>query len=290
MTKQLFRKATRGAKRSRLFIYSGSGHGKTWTSLEAATAAQRVFGGEILLLDSENNSATAYADNFDFMTAPVDLPEFTRGVPSFSPENYIKAMDAAQEAGYRICIVDGVSPMWKWLVEQSNVLGKAKYGNNSWAAWSELRPRVDRFVEAVIASDMHLILTARAKQLWEDGEKKGQKIRVGEAPRMSEEFIFEVDVALQMFDGGVMVVDKTRASEALPPNLTVTHPNADFFLPFYQWMAGDGGEVTYKYGNGDEVPEAAVTRRIFNQYVAVHNGEVPQDSDALKEWHTKNNS
>lgn len=284
----VFKKAQRGPKKSRLFLYAGSGHGKTYTSLVAGTAAREVFGENLVLLGSENNSATLYAEEFDFDYAPLDHADFlTRGVAKFSPENYIKAMDAASEAGYGIIIVDGVSPMWSWLVDQSQVLGRSKFGGNSWAAWSDLRPRVDAFVEAVIASPSHLILTARAKQLWDDGEKKGQKIRVGEAPRMSDEFIYEVDVAIQMFPGAVAVVDKTRANEVMPPDLNKTKPGVDFFRPFYEWISGDETESIYSYGDGTEVPSNAKSRRVFNQYVAAHNGDVPENREALAEWYEK---
>ena len=114
MADLVFTKATKTQAKLRLALDGPSGSGKTYTALTAATAMAN--GGKIAVIDTERGSASLYSDKFNF-----DVLELN----TFSPEIYTKAIEAAEEAGYSVIVIDC-----------SRMLGKAKV-----APWIWLMPQ-----------------------------------------------------------------------------------------------------------------------------------------------------
>src|SRR4051812_828726 len=94
-----FTKATKSKAKLRLALMGPPGAGKTWTALSVAQG----LGGKVALIDTENASASKYADHFDFDTLVLT---------EFSPRAYVLALKAAAEAGYQSVIVDSLSHAW----------------------------------------------------------------------------------------------------------------------------------------------------------------------------------
>ncbi|HHR6639981.1 TPA: AAA family ATPase, partial [Providencia alcalifaciens] len=89
-----FAKALRKKAKLRLALTGPSGSGKTYGALEIA----KGLGGKTAVIDTEKGSASLYSDRFNFDVLELD--------PPFTPERFIEAIGAAQEAGYDNLIID----------------------------------------------------------------------------------------------------------------------------------------------------------------------------------------
>ncbi|MEY0948576.1 ATP-binding protein [Providencia manganoxydans] len=149
-----FAKALRKKAKLRLALTGPSGSGKTYGALEIA----KGLGGKTAVIDTEKGSASLYSDRFDFDVLELD--------PPFTPERFIEAIGAAQEAGYDNLIIDSITHEWSGsggCLELLDGLAKAKYRGNTWSAWSEITPRHNAFLDAILRSDLHIIATMRSK-------------------------------------------------------------------------------------------------------------------------------
>ncbi|MBI6481557.1 ATP-binding protein, partial [Proteus mirabilis] len=149
-----FAKAMRKKAKLRLALTGPSGSGKTYGALEIA----KGLGGKTALIDTEKGSASLYSDRFNFDVLELD--------PPFTPERFIEAIGVAQEAGYDNLIIDSITHEWSGTggcLELLDVLAKAKYRGNTWSAWSEITPRHNAFLDAILRSDLHIIATMRSK-------------------------------------------------------------------------------------------------------------------------------
>lgn len=110
------------------------------------------------MIDTEKGSASLYSDRFNFDVLELD--------PPFTPERFIEAIVAAQEAGYDNLIIDSITHEWSGsggCLELLDGLAKAKYRGNTWSAWSEITPRHNAFLDSILRSDLHIIATMRSK-------------------------------------------------------------------------------------------------------------------------------
>lgn len=149
-----FAKALRKKAKLRLALTGPSGSGKTYGALEIA----KGLGGKTAVIDTEKGSASLYSDRFNFDVLELD--------PPFTPERFIEAIGAAQEAGYDNLIIDSITHEWSGsggCLELLDGLAKAKYRGNTWPAWSEITPRHNAFLDAILRSDLHIIATMRSK-------------------------------------------------------------------------------------------------------------------------------
>lgn len=200
----MFKKAERKQSKLRLALSGASGSGKTIGALMIA----KGLGGSIAVLDTENGSASLYADMFDFDV--VNL------APPFNPERFIEVIKAAEKAGYDTLIIDSSTHEWSGTggcLEIVDNLAKAKFRGNSWSAWSEVTPRHRAFVDAMLQSKMHIITTMRSKtetaQVEVNGKKQVQKLGMKTEQRDGIEYEFTVCLDL-VHDSNYAMVSKDR--------------------------------------------------------------------------------
>ena len=74
-----FTKATKSQAKARIALIGPSGSGKTYTALRLSQA----LGDRVAVIDTENASASKYADEFDFDVLALD---------HFAPQTYIQAI------------------------------------------------------------------------------------------------------------------------------------------------------------------------------------------------------
>jgi hypothetical protein len=216
MSKITFTKAARKRAKLRLAISGVAGSGKTTAALEIATGLIGNSGGRIAVLDTEKGSASLYATSYEYDVMELDAP--------YTPERYIEVIQAAEEAGYALLIIDSASPEWNGsggCTEANEELAQAKFRGNTWSAWSSTTPRHRSFIEAMLQSKMHIIATFRAK---EDTVQEGGKIRkVGMKMEAREGTSFEFSVVFELEHTSHMAnvtKDRTRLFGSDPHKVT----------------------------------------------------------------------
>lgn len=200
----MFKKAERKQAKLRLALSGPSGSGKTTGALLIA----KGIGGKIAVLDTERGSASLYADLCDF-----DVVELG---PPYTPERYIEIIRAAEKAGYDTLILDSITHEWNGqggVLEIVDAVARTRFKGNSYAAWNEGTPRHQKFIDAMLASSMHIIATMRSKAVYVDKEENGKKTltKQGAAPQQRDGLEYEFTVVLDLsVDGHFAVASKDR--------------------------------------------------------------------------------
>lgn len=223
------RKARRSAAKLRLLIGAVSGGGKTYSALLLA----KGLGGKTFVIDTENGSSDLYEDLHDFEV--IDLK------PPFSPERYVKAIEAAEQLVAEVIIIDSVTHCWSGkggCLELVDDIAKAKFRGNTWSAFSEITPRWRAFVDAILRSKAHVICTGRSKtetaQVEENGRKKVVKLGMKMEARDGLEYEFTVVLDL-VHDGHYATVTKDRTGVFTGDPKPVT---VDTGRELAKWLAG----------------------------------------------------
>jgi KaiC/GvpD/RAD55 family RecA-like ATPase len=236
-----FYKATKTRARLRLALIGPAGSGKTYTAIKLALEFGRQLLGRaprVAVIDSERESASKYADIFDFDTWPLE---------SFSPETYVQAIEAAEEQGYDVCVIDSLSHAWMGkdgALEQVDKVTKRSQSNNQFFAWREVTPMHNALVDAMLRSKMHIIATIRVKTEYViDEDSRGKKVprRIGLAPVQRDGLDYEFDVVGDMtLDNELVVSGKSRCSE-LKGNI-YKKPGVEVARILAAWL-GSGAEA-----------------------------------------------
>ena len=199
-----FIKAERKKSKLRLALCGVSGSGKTTAALQIA----KGLGGKTALIDTESRSASLYADQFDFDTLELEAP--------YSPERFIQAIEAAENAGYDNVIIDSMSHEWVGsggCLEINDLLGKTKYKGNSFGAWGETGSRHIKFLEKIVTSKVHIIATVRMKSEHVQDIKTKKVNKVGMKYEMREDFEFEFTSVFNIDrEGHYAISSKDRTS------------------------------------------------------------------------------
>lgn len=227
----MFKKAVKQEAKLRLAIAGPSGSGKTYTALAVAQA----FGGSVAVVDTEHGSASKYADLFHFDVLEMEAP--------FHPDRFVSAIREAVATGYTTIVLDSLSHAWNGqggLLELVEDAQKRMKTGNSFAAWKDVTPIQNRFIEGIVGAPIHVIATMRSKQEYvqEKDERTGktQIRKVGMAPVQRDGFEYEFDVFLDMDVNNNAIVSKTRC-----PALTgkvFTKPGADIANILMDWLHG----------------------------------------------------
>ncbi|WP_321913522.1 ATP-binding protein [Paraburkholderia sp. J11-2] len=190
-----FTKAVRKKSKLRLGITGPSGSGKTLGALLIA----KGLGGKIALIDTEKGSANLYADNpkygFDFDSQDLD--------PPYTPEHFIKAMKEAEEGGYDTLIIDSVTHEWSGVggcLELVDQIAQAKFKGNTWSAWNVVTPRHRAFIDSILRSPLHIIITMRSKTETAQVEENGRKkvVKLGMKAEQRDGFEYELTAILDI--------------------------------------------------------------------------------------------
>ncbi|MEP2445791.1 MAG: ATP-binding protein [Balneola sp.] len=190
----MFTKAARKGSHLKLAITGPSGSGKTYSALRLAAGISD--NGRIALIDTENQSASLYANDFAFDVVNVE--------PPFTIDKLTNPTVAALEEDYDVLIIDSASHFWNGVLEYKSQLDKR--GGNSYTNWNEANKNYDLMLRAILFSKIHVIVCMRSKMeyiLEENDRGKQVPRKVGMAPIMRDgveyEFttVFDLDMAHQ---------------------------------------------------------------------------------------------
>lgn len=193
-----FRKAVRAESPLLIGIAGGTGAGKTYSALRLA----KGMGGKVAMIDTERGRGLHYADEFDYQYLELE--------PPFSPERYLEAMQAAENAGADIIIVDSMSHCWEGiggLQEQAHAIAKQmaeKWGGSperhTFPSWAQPKAENQKMVNWMLAAKANIILCFRAKEkstivkTEKDGRTRTEVVNVGWQPITEKSLPYEMTV------------------------------------------------------------------------------------------------
>lgn len=238
------RKAVRKAARLVIGLPGLSGGGKTYTALELAYGLAGYDLNKVAVLDAENKRGSLYADMFEKHSTHPTNDQFWIGdlEPPFSPQRYIDSIKEMQAAGVEVLVIDSASHEWEGtggceeIADANKIRGQANWG----AAKKEHK----RFMNAVLQSDMHIIMCFRAREkvrYEKDAQGKQTVVPLGIQPITEKNVLFEMSASVMVFDEG-RERQIMKCPEALRPMLD--HGNefltaADGYA-IRQWVEGGG--------------------------------------------------
>lgn len=196
------RKAQKSKSKLRMGLSGTSGSGKTYSALLLASGL--AAWNKICIIDTENGSADLYESLGQFNVMTLGAP--------FTPERYIEAIKAAENAGMEVVIIDSITHEWDGkggLLESNEQIAQSKFKGNTWAAWSQTTPRHQKFIDAIVSSKCHLITTARSKQ--ETVQIDGKIKKVGTKEIQREGFEYELTLNFNIDrDSHLAIASKDR--------------------------------------------------------------------------------
>lgn len=204
------RKATRQKAKIRLGLSAVSGGGKTYSSLLIGYGITKDWS-KIALIDTENGSGDLYANLGDYNVVTLEAP--------YSPERYIEAIKACEDAGMELIIIDSITHEWDGkggcLEIQSKLGGR-------YQDWATVTPRHDAFINAILSSKCHIITTVRRKQDYEmtkdnNGKVKVEKAGLKEVTREGFEYELTVNLEIDVRHNATASKDRTGLFIDNPP-------------------------------------------------------------------------
>lgn len=190
----MFKKAVQEQIKIRMAIYGPSGSGKTYSALNMA----KHLGQSVAVIDTEHGSSNRYARYFDFDVCELDDPELG---------DYIRAVEAAERAGYDTIIIDSMSHAWYRELEMAG----GNFNN-----WKNVRPLERKLIESILAAKCHTIVTMRSKTDYvkqENAKGKSEMVKVGTAAIQSADIIYEFDIVGVLTPEHIMNIEKSRCME-----------------------------------------------------------------------------
>ena len=158
------RTAQRKQAKIKLAMEGVSGSGKTMSALLLASGM--ADWSKIAVIDTENHSADLYAHLGDYNVLQLSKP--------FTPERYIKAIEACEAAGMEVVLIDSVSHEWEGSGGILDLHGNMP--GNSFTNWAKMTPRHNAFVQKILESNCHIIATIRTKTDYTLTEKNGKMV------------------------------------------------------------------------------------------------------------------
>lgn len=184
-----FKKASRQGVKPLIDLYSESGCGKTFSAL---LLARGIVGpsGKIAMGDSESGRGSLYAD-----VIPGGYDVIEMNAP-FSPASYIGVIEAAEEGGYDILILDSMSHEWEGIGGVLDMAGdnEQRSGKSGLHNWKVPKLEHNKLVLKLLQTRLVIICCIRAKFKSRQIKENGKTVIVKDdvpSPIQSEEFIFE---------------------------------------------------------------------------------------------------
>lgn len=224
----LFKKAKKSDAKLRLLLQGIAGGGKTYTALSVA----KGIGGKVVLIDTENASASKYADKFDFDTAQLK---------EFSPQSYLEVLYAAASEGYNTVVIDSLSHSWSGkggALEMAAAATAKSRSGNSYTAWRDVSPEYNKLIDGIIQAPLNVIATLRSKE--EYAQEKGDDgklkvVKLGLEAISGKGIAYEFDVVLNVEEGGRAIVTKSRYSPI--SGKVLQRPGEEFGKELSSWLS-----------------------------------------------------
>jgi hypothetical protein len=187
------------------------------------------------VIDTEARSASKYADRFTF---EVD------NLTDKTVERYLSSMKAAEEAGYKILLIDSLSHAWREMIEEVDRLTLRSNSKNTFTPWAQVSPKQKQLIEAILNYPGHIIATMRSKTEWVIGTGKDGKMtpeKIGLAPEQGKGIEFEFDILVELTQWHEAIVTKDRTGKFQDEK--IEKPGEEFGVVLYEWLASGKAEI-----------------------------------------------
>jgi len=135
----------------RIGLSGPSGYGKTYSALLMAYGMTNDWS-KIAVIDTENGSANLYSNLGSYNVLSLIDP--------YSPEHYIEAIKACENASMEVIIIDSITHEWNGNGGCLDIHSKL---GGRFQDWSKVTPTHQAFIDAVLKSRCHIITTVRSK-------------------------------------------------------------------------------------------------------------------------------
>jgi hypothetical protein len=179
-----------------------SSSGKTYSALRIATGIQRIVGGDIDFIDTENGRALYYADKFKFNHMRFAAP--------FSPDDYLEAIRFCARRGAKTIVIDSMSHehegpggVLEWHereTERLAALWKVSKEKAQMAAWNPPKQARRRLINEMLQLNVNLLMTYRAKEKIKVRPGKDPE-QLGWQPICGDEFMYEMVLQALLLPG-----------------------------------------------------------------------------------------
>jgi hypothetical protein len=219
-----FAPAVRSEAKARVALLGPTGAGKTWTALQWASA----LGDRIGVIDTENASASLYADAYQFDAAPW-----------WPPYDATKLAAAIKDAAQRfdVLVLDSLTHFWAGDGGVLDIVDRNTKGGNSFSAWKIGTPIWRGLLDALIFAPCHVIVTMRSKMdhvlTQDNGRTKVEK--VGMAPQARNDVEYEFTVVGELDQQHRLTITKSRCA-ALADQVAAPHQAGQLALTLRDWL------------------------------------------------------
>lgn len=223
----LFKKAQRSLVYLKIALSGVTGSGKTYSALLLAQGLVAKTGKRIVVEDTENGSASLYADRFDFDV--MNIP------PPFESMDFVEGIREAVAQNYGVVIIDSASHFWKGILKYKDQIDSRGKGN-SYTNWGEADKKFDPVIEEVLQSKIHIIFCMRSKMDYVQEEVGGKKTvrKVGLAPIMRDGIEYEFTTVFDLANDNTAAASKDR-SGMFPPD-RIFKITKDTGIQFADWL------------------------------------------------------
>jgi hypothetical protein len=192
MRKFEFVPAEKSQLKARVLISGAAGSGKTMAALELASA----LGSRVAVIDTENGSAALYSDKYKF--------EMLNLQPPYPPEDFVQAIKVAENSGFDVIVIDGITPEWSG---SGGCLDLHTKLGGRFQDWAKVTPRHRSFIQKILECSTHIICTCRSKQGYAMDEQSKKVTKLGMAPEQRDGLDYEMTLVFN-------IINQTHLAEA----------------------------------------------------------------------------
>lgn len=258
-----FTKAIKGQTSAKIALTGPSGSGKTYSALLIAQG----LGGRTAVIDTENSSASLYADKWPGWEYDVATIQ-----PPYTAKKYFDLMADAIRAGYDNLIIDSATHLWAGeggLLQQKEALDSR--GGNSYTNWGSITKIHEHFKSLILNAPVNIIVTMRSKQEYiiEQNERgKSAPKKVGLAPVQREGMEYEFTCVLDIGMDHQFIASKDR-TDLFDGVITKVTPAIGTAIK--TWMGGGEGSSTQEVRDKflrewteEQKPQTTPSRQVSN--------------------------
>ena len=252
-----FQKARRSNSQCLIGLYSPSGAGKTYGAL---LLMRGIVGpaGKIGMADSEGGRGQLFAD-----VPEIGGYEYAEICEPFTPQAYIDAIAAAEQAGLDGLVIDSASHEWEGIGGVCHMAQKSeeRSGKAGLHNWNKPKQEHQRFILKLLQTKLHVVVCLRGKRKSHQGKGKDGKTEIVKdafySAKMDEDFISEMLAYAEILGKD----DKRGPKHSLIVGKT-THPAVATFFKTGAMITLKMGESFAQWSAGKiKAPDAAATEQ-----------------------------